>query len=210
MPLQVKQLSVGQLQANCYIAWDDNSGKAIVIDPGDEADFIIGQVNRLSLSVGSIIATHGHFDHLMAVNELKLAFNVPFFIHKADKFLLDRMRETTKHFLSLDPGPGPIPDKYLDKVESIIVGNYRIGVIPTPGHTPGSVCLYSQISSIVFTGDLIFANGAVGRTDFQYSSQKDLKTSIEKILKLPPKTTVYSGHGKETTIKRELEYFVND
>ncbi len=148
----VQPLSVGQLKANCYLIFDDQTKEGIIIDPGDEADFIIQKIIDFDVKPLGIIATHCHFDHIMAVTELKLAFKIPFLAHKDDEFLLERMRKSAIHFTNLDPGPPPKIDNYLE------TGNVRMGprgifdsddehfqklkIIETPGHTPGSVSIY--------------------------------------------------------------------
>jgi hydroxyacylglutathione hydrolase len=200
MSIGVKKLVVGQLETNCYLVFDSKTRKAIIIDPGDDADYIIRILSDLEVKPLKIVATHGHLDHILAVTELKLAYNIPFLIHRADEFLLKRVRPTTKHFLGTEADPTLPVDDYLKEGDKLAIDNCELKIITTPGHTPGSVSLYSKKAGIVFVGDLIFAGGGLGRTDFQYASFDDLKKSIEKILKLPKETIVYSGHGEETII----------
>lgn len=201
--MKVQRLVVGQLQTNCYLIWDQATKKAIIIDPGDDADFIIRKIQDFRLKPVLIIATHGHFDHVLAVTELKLAFQIPFLIHQADLFLLKRTRETACYFTSAEADPSLPPDKFIREGDLIKFDKEKLKVIETPGHTPGSICLYQK--GILFSGDTIFAQG-VGRTDFAYSSSKELKKSLQKLFKLPAKTKVYPGHGTETTVEK----FVKD
>ena len=198
----VKKLVVGQLQTNCYLVFDEKNSEAIIIDPGDNAEYIMRILNDLDVKPTKIVATHGHFDHILAVNELKLAYKIPFLMSKKDEVLLKWMRKSCKFFTGFDPGPPPKIDKYLNKL--LEVGDLKFEIIETPGHSPGSISLYSNKLGVVFVGDVIFAGGGVGRTDFSYSSQKDLEESIKKLLKLPKNTIVYSGHGAETTIGGEI------
>ncbi len=100
--MEVFSLIVGQLQTNCYLLSDLLTKECFIIDPGDEADFIIGKIISLGLRPKMILATHGHFDHVLAATELKLAFNIPFSLHKKDLFILKRMRQTAKYFTGLD------------------------------------------------------------------------------------------------------------
>ena len=199
---RVKKLVVGQLQTNCYLVFDEKKSEAIIIDPGDGADYIIRILNDLDVRPTKIVATHGHFDHILAVNELKLAYKIPFLMNKKDEVLLKWMRKSCKFFTGFDPGPPPKVDKYLNKL--LKVGDLKFEIIETPGHSPGSVSLYSNKLGVVFVGDVIFAGGGVGRTDFKYSNRKDLEKSIKKLFKLPKNTIVYSGHGAETTIGEEI------
>lgn len=183
---------------NCYII--HHKGEAIIIDPGDDADYIMRILRDIDATPSMIIATHGHFDHIMAATELKLAFNIPFAINKKDVFLLKRMRETAKHFSGYDPGPAPKPDLYLKKGK-LKTKNLEISVIETPGHTPGSVALYLNKLGALFVGDLIFSDRTEGETNHKYSSKKDLDNSINKILKFPDDTYIYSGHGDGASIE---------
>jgi len=203
--MNISSLTVGQMSVNCYLVTDPLSSQTLIVDPGDDAQLIIDTITGHELKPLAIIATHGHFDHILAVNELKLAYNLPFYIHQDDLFLVKKMRPNTQHFLGFDPGPPPIPDKYLS-AGSLKIENCELKIIETPGHTPGSICLYSKSDNFLIAGDLIFAQGGVGRTDFSYSNHQDLLTSINQILKLPPNTTIYSGHGPSTTIREELVY----
>jgi len=186
--MDIQTLPVGQLKTNCYLFHN------LIIDPGEAADFIIQKITDLDLKPQAILATHAHFDHIGAVNELKLAFKIPFLMPKKDEVLLKWFRKSALHFTKVDPGPPPKVDKYLGQE------CFTLKIIPTPGHTPGSVCLYSSKEKIVFGGDLIFAGGGVGRYDLPYADKDILQKSIQKILKLPPETIVYPGHGEPTTI----------
>ena len=152
-----------------------------------------------------IVATHGHFDHIMAGFELQLNFNIPFLIHKKDEFLLNKMRSSVKYFLGRESGPPPKITKYLSKKDSLKVGMYKLSLLETPGHTPGGVCFYSPKEKIIFCGDLFFAGGGIGRTDFSYSDPAKLELSLKKVFKLPGETRVFPGHGKETTISQEKQ-----
>ena len=196
--LKIRRLPVGQLQTNCYLV---NAGEhAIIIDPGDDADYIQRIISDLEVKPTQIIATHGHYDHILAAGELKLAYSIPYLMHKKDVFLLKRMRSSARHFSGISAGPEPKVDKYLDEGGKLTLNNQLLTVIETPGHTPGSVSLYAKSAKSVFVGDTIFAGGGVGRTDFDYSSLSDLQKSIKRLLKLPAATVVYCGHGEETTI----------
>lgn len=219
--MKIERLVVGQLATNCYLV-SDKKNEAIIIDPGDDGDYIIQRILDLKLSPKLIIATHGHFDHVLAAFELRLAFNIPFLIHKADLFLLKQARQSARHFLKIEIDPVALPDKFVKDGDLLKFSGEQLGVISTPGHTPGSISLYyfrhaEEISvsannyqipkqvwdetktNVVFTGDTLFAEG-VGRTDFSYSSKKDLEKSIKKLSRLPGETIAYPGHGEETTI----------
>lgn len=195
--LTVCTLPVGQMQANCFVVADKETGQAIIIDPGDDPEYIENTLIKLSLKPVSIYATHGHFDHIMAGCALQLAYDIPFFIHKNDLFLVDDMQNSAKFFLHLpivDPPPlvdkGSLPDHFS-------VSKVKIRSINVPGHTPGSVCFHISSENILFSGDLIFADGAVGRTDFSYSSKAQIDKSLKSLKKLPADTIVFPGHGEK-------------
>lgn len=185
------------MQANCYFLIHEN--ECLIIDPADEANFILEEIQRRKLKLVGMLATHGHFDHVIAVGEIQLSYNVPFYIHKNDLFLVGRLNETAEYFLDYDPHSLPPKEmKYLKEGE-LKIKNFKLIILFTPGHTPGSCCFHFREEKIIFTGDTLFKQG-IGRYDFSYSSKKDLKKSLEKLFKLPDDTVVYPGHGEETTI----------
>ena len=198
--MKIAVYPLGELQANCYFLTKDKD--CLIIDAGDSADFILEKVSRENLNVLAVIATHGHFDHLMAAGEVQISLNTPFYIADEDLFLLKRVAETAKHFL----GSAPLiiqPVKTNNLTEGRMeVGPFEFEVLATPGHTPGSRCLYFRENSTIFTGDTLFKEG-IGRYDFSYSDKKILKESLEGLFQLPEETLVYSGHGDVTTIGEE-------
>jgi len=192
--LQVISLTVGQLQTNCYLIVDKSSRDALIVDPGDDADYIIRIISDHQCKPVKIIATHGHFDHILAAAELKLAFKIPFYIRGEDNFLVDRMKTSADHFLGITTSEPAKVDGFLKS--KVTWGKSTMEIIHTPGHTPGSISLYSKEEKILFCGDLLFAGRSVGRTDFAYSSQKDLEKSLKRVFQLPGETEVYPGHGE--------------
>ncbi|MCX7956156.1 MAG: MBL fold metallo-hydrolase [Patescibacteria group bacterium] len=199
--MKILRYSLGQLQANCYFLIKENN--CLIIDPADEANFILEELQRKKLKLLAMLATHGHFDHLMAVGEIQKSFNVPLYISFKDKFLINRLEKTAEYFLGYKPIILPIKKiKDLDIKNSLKIENYKLKIINTPGHTPGSVCFYFSEEKVIFTGDTLF-KGAIGRDDFSYSNKNDLRKSLEQILSLPKETIIYSGHGEETVIFQE-------
>jgi len=195
----IRSIVVGQVATNCYLVFNKKN-ECLIVDPGDDADYIVRVISDLELRPIAILATHAHFDHIMAVNELKLAYNIPFYLNKKDEKLLKWARKSSIRFANLDPGPSPKVDKYLKNGECQ-VPNIKCQVIETPGHSPGSVSLYFKKEKVVFVGDLIFEGGGVGRFDFPYCDEKLLQKSIDTVLRLPDDTRVFSGHGNPTTIE---------
>lgn len=204
--LRIKTLIVGQLQENCHLLIEEQTSEAIIVDPGDDADYITRALRDEQAKPVLLVATHGHFDHIMAATELQLAYNIPFLIHQKDEFLLKHLRQSTRHFLGLDSGPPPKISDNLAAGQTIPLTKSTLEVIETPGHTPGSLSLYHSARKFVLVGDLMFADGGVGRTDFSYSNPGDLEESIQKILRLPEDTLILPGHGAETTVGRERHF----
>jgi len=195
--MEILKFPVGQLQTNCYILFNPETLECVIIDPADAGNFITAKILELNLFPKAILLTHGHFDHVLAVAELKFSFNIPFLMHRKDTFLLKRTSETSKYFTGVSADPQPNPDNYFSDKKILKYAGLNLKVIETPGHTPGSVCFYKK--PYLFSGDTIFKDG-IGRTDFSYASEEKLKESIKKLKKLPSGTIVYPGHGKETII----------
>ena len=202
--IKYEVLVMGELQTNCYLVWDESTKEAIIIDAADDGVVISEEIEKRSLKLKYILATHGHFDHNLGVLDLKLVYDIPFCASVKDMFLLERQKETAKYYLKIDietPNLKKI-DIDLGKEKEIKIGNERLEIIKTPGHTPGSICFYSAKHNLLFSGDTIFKDSR-GRTDFEYGSTEKIFESLRKLIKLPEDTTVLSGHGEETTIGSE-------
>ncbi len=189
------------MQANCYLL--EKEGECLLIDPAESADFLLEKIQSRNLGLVGSVATHGHFDHIMAAGEIQLTYpHLPLHIHKKDEFLLTRVAETAKHFLGYDPTVMPIRLRAGLPKGTCTIGSFVFEVIHTPGHTPGSCCLYFKEDKVLFTGDTLF-QGGIGRYDFSYSDKEDLKKSLQQILKLTGDTVIYPGHGEESCIEYE-------
>ena len=195
--MKVQRLNVGQLATNCYLVWAEKTRETLIIDPGEAAAYIEAKIADLKLKPTALLATHAHFDHVLAALELKLAYQIPFLIHPKDLFLLKQAQKSAKYFLGIEVDPVPSADRFLKEKEMIKFGQEVLKVMETPGHTPGGISLLGK--GVIFSGDTLFANG-LGRTDFSYSSKKDLHQSLSKIFKLPEATILYPGHGEVSTI----------
>jgi glyoxylase-like metal-dependent hydrolase (beta-lactamase superfamily II) len=199
----VESLVVGMLQVNCYVLGCPSTGEGIVIDPGGNAGQVIDLVQRLDLKIVAIPNTHGHFDHVLAVDEVRAATGAPFWLHQADVPVMQAGQEMVKLWLGYDPGPMPAVDSFVRAGDVIRFGQQELQVRWAPGHSPGSVLYLHQASGQVFSGDVLFA-GSVGRFDFPASDGPTLLRSIrEQLLTLPDDTIVYPGHGPATTVGRE-------
>ncbi len=199
--MKIIKYSLGQLQANCYFLIKGED--CLIIDPADDASFILEELQRQRLNLVGMLATHGHFDHIGAVGEIQLSFNIPLYIFREDQFLIDRLNETAKYFLGFNPHfIKPITVKYLTET-NFRISDFKLRILSSPGHTPGSCCFYVEKEKVIFTGDTLFKDG-IGRYDFSYSNKKDLKTSLEKIFKLPKETIIYPGHGDDSILQDEI------
>lgn len=193
--LKVICLPVGELKANCFLVFDSLTRECLILDPGDDAELIKDKIVTENLIPKYLFATHGHFDHTLASLELKLIYSLPFKVNSKDRFLIDRAKESGNYFSSFKNNFKVVCDESIEKNDKIKLGKESLEVLETPGHTPGSISLYSPQNKILFVGDLIFADGSVGRIDHKYSSKKDLIFSIKRLLKLPNDVIVYCGHG---------------
>ena len=205
--MRVVTVVVGQLQTNCFLVIDESTAEALIIDPGDDAELIKQKLQEEQAKPMGLVATHGHFDHVLAATDLQLSFNIPFMLSKLDLKILGNMNKSAKYFLGVVVGPPPKTDRLLKEGAKLHFGKEKLLVFETPGHTPGGISLYAPKHNLVFVGDTLFAQGGRGRTDFSYGDHKALEISIQKLLTLPQETTVYAGHGEKTTIKKEKRYY---
>ena len=195
----LKKVVVGPLASNCYIVGSEASKEGMIIDPGDEAEVILGKVKDLGLEIRSIVLTHGHIDHIGALKEVKETTGAEVAIHTDEAKSLQRQSSSTLLGLSY-PTPLP-PDRLLQDGDSLDIGDLHFWVLHTPGHSPGGICLLGE--GVVFSGDTLF-NFGIGRTDLPGGNSSQLMDSIQtKLMVLPDNTTVYPGHGPETTIGTE-------
>lgn len=194
--MTIQIIHVGPLETNCYIV--SNGDKCIVIDPGEDSEKIIKEIGDKKLEY--IILTHLHFDHIIACRELKVKFGCKILCNKADFEILDENLLSAKNI-----------DGFLEDNTNIPLTTYNLllTTISTPGHTPGSICLYSVgangRSPVLFSGDTIFA-GSIGVTHFKGGDFAQLKASIEnKLFTLPDNTHVYPGHGRDFVLGDKKE-----
>lgn len=196
----VKPLVIGAIMENTYILVSEETSECVIIDPGGEAERILEEVVSMGLTVKTILNTHGHGDHNGAVAAVKEATGATYAIHEKDLDLLNSGVQWLAQMMP-DVRPPPEPDWYVKNDDIIQVGDVKLRVIETPGHTPGGVCYYGD--GVLFTGDTLF-QGSIGRFDMPGGDGPLLLQGIlRRLMILPVDTKVYPGHGPESTIARE-------
>ena len=196
----IRTFPVGPLGCNCSVIGDRLSGRALVIDPGGNAEQIMALLKELNLQVVAIIHTHAHLDHILAAGEIKKATGAPIYLHEGDQFLWDIVEEQCARF-GVPPVKLPDPDHYLHDDHDL--GCCGGVAIHTPGHTPGSISFWFEEYKTLIAGDTLF-QGSIGRTDLPGGNFDQIITSIkERIYSLDDEAVVVTGHGPNTSIGAE-------
>ena len=196
----VRKFTVGPFQENAYLVGCPETGDAIFVDPGDEADRLIAAVEESGLELRAIWNTHAHIDHVGAVEPIKKRFGVPFLLHSLEEPLLDQVSMQAALF-GLVPPERPVLDRTIEEGEELVVGRLSFRVLFVPGHSPGHVAFLG--SGNVFSGDCLFA-GSIGRTDLPGGDHGTLIASIQReLLPLDDEIAVHAGHLGPTTIGQE-------
>lgn len=201
--MEIKTLNVGWNGTNCYIIYDIGSGEASVIDPGGEAGRIIEFLDEKKLKVKNIFLTHGHFDHILGVQQLKEATGARLVVHEADAVCLRDTHAALYNSLMPEPFRVAKPDILLKGGERTLVNGVEMLFVHTPGHSPGSMCLF--MSNVLFSGDTLFAD-TIGRSDFPTSDPAALAESLRNLYALNRDFVVYPGHGEPTSLFYEKEH----
>ncbi|MDL2275048.1 MBL fold metallo-hydrolase [Desulfosarcina sp. OttesenSCG-928-G10] len=204
----IRQLTVGPIQANCFILGCEETRQAVVIDPGDDADRILTALAKDKLTVVHLIDTHGHFDHVGANKRMKDVTGADILIHADDAPMLSQLAATAASW-GMSAENSPPPDQLLKDGDTITFGTHTLKVLHTPGHTRGGICLYveypqdGETRKAVFVGDTLFT-GSIGRTDFPGGDFNTLINSIHtRLFTLNDDVRVYPGHMGDTTIGYE-------
>jgi len=178
---------------------DEPSNRAVIVDPGGEAERLIEAVEASGAKLDAIWVTHAHVDHVGAIAAIKREWDVPIYLHPLDRRLYDAVsRQAEVYGLPFEEPPPP--DREFADGQNVKVGEQEMQVMHAPGHAPGHVVIYGD--GIALVGDCLFA-GSIGRTDLPFSNPPQLALTLEKLAALPPDTVVYPGHGVETTIGEE-------
>ena len=200
--IHVGFMVVGPVSTNCYFLINDELKEVVIVDPGDRADKIKEYIAKEGLKPVAILLTHGHFDHMMAAEELREEYKVSVYACAKEKALLNSgTLNLAKGFIRKDYAMDA--DIYCKDGDIFYLAGCSIQVLETPGHTEGGCCYYIASENILFTGDTLFAL-SIGRTDFPGGSYQEICKSIkEKLFVLPEETICYCGHGEGTRIGYE-------
>ena len=200
MGFSVETLVVGPIEENCYVLRDEDTSEGIIIDPGDNGQEILAYVRDNGIQVKLIVNTHGHWDHIGAVDFLRDELAVGLAIHADDASMLTATREEMAAYSVFAGGKRPA-EILLKDGDTISFGNSSLKVIHTPGHTRGGICLYG--GGCLFSGDTLFA-GSVGRTDFPGGDYRAILHSVNvQLEQVDDDTRVFPGHGPATRMGRE-------
>jgi glyoxylase-like metal-dependent hydrolase (beta-lactamase superfamily II) len=195
-------LPTGPLQCNCSIFGDEESGRALVFDPGDDVPKIQAILERHGLSVEKIVFTHAHIDHIGAGAEFKRLTGAPTYLHRAELPVLASLPQQAA-WLGVSPPEAVEIDEFLEEGDTVDLAGRALDVLFTPGHSPGSISLYSRADKLIVSGDVLFRD-SIGRTDLPGGDFETLMRSIaDKLYPLDDDVTVIPGHGPTTTIGRE-------
>lgn len=201
--MKVEKFVTGIIGTNCYLAVNEETKQAVVIDPAASPARLMEHIREEGLKIEAILLTHGHFDHIMGIDGFLKEYAVPVYVHEQDLPMMEdpRWNQSAVYTAGYTFSKAePVRDGQI-----LSYAGYEFKVLHTPGHTPGGCCYYVESEHVLFSGDTLFQR-SVGRTDFEGSSMSDLIRGIrEKLMTLPDDTHVYPGHMGETMIGYERE-----
>ena len=202
--LELQQMVLGPVYTNCYFLKNKETGEALIVDPADSPKRIFQKVEDMGAKPVGILLTHGHFDHIMAVQAVKAEYQIPVYACRQEEAML---AEPTVNMTAVYGRSCSIkPDVLLDDGQIFEAAGFSIQMFHTPGHTKGSCCYYIKDEGVLFSGDTLFC-GSVGRTDFPGGSSAEIVRSLHKLVDtLPEDTEVFPGHDASTTIGYEKRY----
>lgn len=199
--MRIEGRVVGPFQENTWLLVDSATNRAVLIDPGDEGDEVLGMLHDSGATLEAIWVTHGHIDHVGAIAAVVREHPVPIYLHPSDLPLYGEGAIRAAKMYGIPFEPPPPPDRTLGEGDRLTLGGLAFDVWHVPGHAPGHVIVFGH--GVAFGGDCLFA-GSIGRTDLPLSDGAAMQRSLARIATLPPDTVVYPGHGPDTTIGEEL------
>lgn len=200
----LKEYISGPIEANNYLLVDEETKEGALIDCSEMKQEIVDDANALGANIKYILLTHGHFDHVLGVNEMKKALGAKVYIHKSDVFMLENINQIMSLFGMNQKVEPPEYDELVEDGQELPLGNTKIKILHTPGHSEGGVCYL--VDDKLFSGDTLFRE-SVGRTDLYGGNFKTLLDSVKGVLfNLDDDINVYPGHGPSSTIGHEKNY----
>lgn len=205
MDMRIKTMVLGYVQTNCYLVYDGETGRGVIIDPADRAPEIVSACRELQVTPEAVLLTHGHGDHVLAADAVRQELGIPVIASRAERELLADPALNYSTALGM-PDIRLKADREVEDGDLLELAGFRFQVIATPGHTGGSVCYLEEENEVLFSGDTLFEL-SLGRTDLPTGSTKDIVESITgKLFVLPDDIMVYPGHGNATVMGREKQY----
>lgn len=192
------------VSTNCMLIKNLDTKETLIVDPGDASDTIVQAIDKYECQPVAILLTHGHFDHIMAVDEIREKYKIPAYLYEDEKGLIEDaiMNHSAKYGIAYQTKA----DKLVTDGQTIKLAGLNIEIIHTPGHTSGCCCYFFPEEKVLISGDTLFYE-TVGRTDLETSSGAAMRESIKKLLSaLPEDVEVFPGHGSATTIGHEKRY----
>ena len=204
--MEIKTFVEGPIEANNYLLIDEKSNEAVLIDCSSARLEFIKAIKDSGVKLKYILLTHGHFDHLLGIQDFKNEFGVETYVNQDDLTQVRLVPDMMQMFAGMLPVPVPQIVNFVKDGDEFKIGDIVIKAISTPGHTKGGMSYYVEDANILFSGDTLFA-ASIGRTDFPTGSMSELVRSIKsKLLILPENTKVFTGHGESTSIAYEKQY----
>ena len=202
--MKIERFVIGPIGTNCYIVINEETKECFVTDPAACPPELVSHIRSTGLKVQAVLLTHGHFDHIMGIDDFVREFPVPVYAHEAEKELLENAQLNSSAMYGM--GYTYSGAEYLKAGQVLTIAGFEIHVIYTRGHTAGGCCYYIPAEHVLISGDTLF-HASIGRTDLPTGSSSQLVRSVrEKLMVLPEETKVYPGHMEETTIGYEKKY----
>ena len=202
--MKIEKFSLGILGANCYLLINEETKDTVVVDPGGHSKKFTAYIEEEKLNLVAILLTHGHFDHITAVEAVKEKYHIPVYACRQEEEMLREPEINMTAHCGRDCSIAP--DVFLEDLDVVKIAGFSVQMIHTPGHTKGSCCYYLKDEAVLFSGDTVFY-GSVGRTDFPGGSTAQIVQSLHKLVdSLPEETEVFPGHDVSTSIGYEKRY----